>query len=84
MLASGVPTAVQLMWIPLTELDLRQQFLLATSLSSQYISGLWKSENVSYWRNCGFEKIQNLNDDIMMMIIFPVLDFIVPYPVRAP
>ncbi|KAI3991255.1 hypothetical protein MKX01_022476 [Papaver californicum] len=82
LLASGVPTAVQLMWIPLTELDLRQQFLLATSLSSQFISGLWKSESVSYWRNWGFEKIQNLNDDIMMMIIFPVLDFIVPYPVR--
>ncbi|KAI3864663.1 hypothetical protein MKX03_009183 [Papaver bracteatum] len=82
LLASGVPTAIQLMWIPLTELDLRQQFLLATSLSSQFISGLWKSENVSYWRNWGFVKIQNLNDDIMMMIIFPVLDFIVPYPVR--
>jgi hypothetical protein len=29
MLASGIPTSVHLMWIPLSELDLGQQFLMA-------------------------------------------------------
>ncbi|OVA16817.1 Peptidase M41 [Macleaya cordata] len=82
MLASGIPTAVHLMWIPLSELDIRQQFLLATRLSYQCMAGLWKDELVSYVRKWGFEKFKNINDDIMAMIIFPILDFIIPYPVR--
>ncbi|KAL2509751.1 FtsH extracellular protease family [Forsythia ovata] len=82
MIAAGIPTAVQLMWIPFTELDLRQQFLLITRLSYQCFNGLWNSSIVSHAKERIFKKIKNINDDIMMMIVFPVVEFIIPYQVR--
>nr|DAD33160.1 TPA_asm: hypothetical protein HUJ06_012011 [Nelumbo nucifera] len=82
MLASGIPTAVQLMHIPLSELDIRQQFFLAMRLSRQCLVGLWKSGVVQHVKRWVFEKIKNINDDIMMMIIFPIVEFIIPFPVR--
>lgn len=82
MLACGIPTTVNLMWIPFSELDFRQQFLLTLRLSRQCLNGLWKTRIVSYARNWVFEKIRNINDDIMMMVVFPIVDFIIPYPVR--
>ncbi|KAG6647320.1 probable inactive ATP-dependent zinc metalloprotease FTSHI 5, chloroplastic isoform X1 [Carya illinoinensis] len=82
MLACDIPTTVHLMWIPLSELDFRQQFLLTMRLSSQCLNGLWKSRIVSYAKNWVFEKIRNINDDIMMMVVFPTVEFIIPYPVR--
>ncbi|GAA0147429.1 metalloprotease [Lithospermum erythrorhizon] len=82
MLASGVPTAVQLMWIPLSELDLSEQFFLIARLSYQCLIGLWNSRIVEYARERAFRKIKNINDDIMMMIVFPIVEFIIPYPVR--
>lgn len=81
MLACDIPTTVHLMWIPLSELDFRQQFLLTMRLSSQCLNGLWKSRIVSYAKNWVFEKIRNINDDIMMMVVFPTVEFIIPYPV---
>lgn len=82
MIASGIPTAVQLMWIPFSELDFRQQFLLTIRLSHQCVNGLWNTRIVSYAREWLSEKIRNVNDDIMMMIVFPILEFVIPYPVR--
>ncbi|KAK8712778.1 hypothetical protein V6N13_148006 [Hibiscus sabdariffa] len=67
MLACGIPTAVQLMYIPFSELDFRQQFLLTIRLVHQCLTGLWKT---------------NINDDIMMVIVFPVIESIIPYLVR--
>lgn len=82
MLACDIPTTVHLMWIPLSELDFRQQFLLVTRLSSQCFNGLWKSRIVSYAKDWVFQKIRNINDDIMMMVVFPTVEFIIPYPVK--
>ncbi|KAJ6883908.1 inactive ATP-dependent zinc metalloprotease FTSHI 5 [Populus alba x Populus x berolinensis] len=82
MLASGIPTSVHLMWIPLSELDLGQQFLMALRLTGQCLNGLWKSRIVSYGRDWVVEKVRNINDDIMMVIVFPMLELIVPFPVR--
>ncbi|KAL7001516.1 hypothetical protein U1Q18_002668 [Sarracenia purpurea var. burkii] len=81
MLASGIPTAVQLMWIPFSELDFRQQFLLIMRISQQCFYGLWNTKIVSYARKWVLEKIRNMNDDIMMMIVFPLVELIVPFPV---
>lgn len=81
MLACGIPTTVHLMWIPFSELDFRQQFLLTLRLSHQCLNGLWKTRIVLYARDRVFEEIRNLNDDIMMMVVFPIVDFIIPYPV---
>ncbi|GFP92574.1 ATP-dependent zinc metalloprotease ftsh [Phtheirospermum japonicum] len=82
MLAANIPTAVQLMWIPFFELDFRQQFLLTVTLCRQCFTGLWNSTNVSRAKKWAFEKFRNVNDDIMMMIVFPVLEFVIPYEVR--
>ncbi|XP_059633376.1 probable inactive ATP-dependent zinc metalloprotease FTSHI 5, chloroplastic [Cornus florida] len=82
MIASGIPTAVQLMWIPFSELDFRQQFLLITRLSHQCLNGLWNTRIASYAREWLLRKIRNINDDIMMMIVFPLVEIIIPFPVR--
>ncbi|KAK4484070.1 hypothetical protein RD792_011289 [Penstemon davidsonii] len=82
MIAAGIPTAVQLMWIPFSELDISQQFLLITTLCRQCITGLWSSSIVSHAKSLSLERIKNINDDIMMMIVFPVLEFVIPYQVR--
>lgn len=81
MLASGIPTAVQLMWIPFSELNLRQQFLLVTRLCHQCLNGLWSLKFVSRGRDWILEKVRNINDDIMMMIVFPTVEFVIPYRV---
>ncbi|KAK4484067.1 hypothetical protein RD792_011286 [Penstemon davidsonii] len=82
MIAAGIPTAIQLMWIPFSELDISQQFLLITTLCRQCITGLWSSSIVSHAKSLSLERIKNINDDIMMMIVFPVLEFVIPYQVR--
>ena len=81
MLAYGIPTAVHLMWIPFSELDIRQQFLLTFRVSHWFLSGLWNSEVVINARNWIFRKIKDITDDIMMVIVFPIVEFLVPYPV---
>ncbi|KAL5566845.1 hypothetical protein UlMin_030009 [Ulmus minor] len=82
MLSCGIPTTVHLMWIPFSELDFRQQFLLTLRVFHQSFNALWKSNIVSNGRNWAFEKFQNINDDIMMTIVFPLLELMIPYPVR--
>lgn len=81
MLACGIPTAVHLMWIPLSELNIREQFLLIMRLSYRCLNGFWKTSNVSHGREWLLKKIRDLNDDIMMMIIFPLVELIIPFPV---
>ncbi|KAK6243386.1 hypothetical protein QUC31_009795 [Theobroma cacao] len=82
MLACGIPTAVQLMYIPFSELDFRQQFLLTIRMAHQCLTGLWKTKFVSYGKDWVYQKIRNINDDIMMVIVFPLIESIIPYPVR--
>lgn len=82
MLACGIPTAVHLMWIPLSELDFRQQFLLTVRLSHQCFNALWKTTVVTYARDWILQKFRNINDDIMMTILFPIVELILPYYVR--
>ncbi|KAK3172166.1 hypothetical protein Dsin_033173 [Dipteronia sinensis] len=82
MLSCGIPTTVQLMWIPFSELDLGQQLLLTARLAHQCFNGLQKTRFILIGRDWVFENIRNINDDIMMMIVFPVIELIIPYPVR--
>ncbi|KAJ8467400.1 hypothetical protein OPV22_029952 [Ensete ventricosum] len=82
MLASGVPTSVQLMWIPLSELDIRQQFLLLARPPSQFLVGLWKSSIVSYMREWAFSKTKNIIDDLMIVVGFPLVEVIIPKQIR--
>ena len=83
MLAYGVPTVVQLMWIPFSELDFGQQFLLVMRLCHQCLTGLWNTTVVSRARGWIIDKIRNINDDLMMMIVFPTVEFIIPYSVLS-
>ncbi|XVE62702.1 hypothetical protein DITRI_Ditri06bG0140900 [Diplodiscus trichospermus] len=82
MLASGIPTAVQLMYIPFSELDFQQQFLLTLRLAHQCLTGLWKTKFVSHVKDWVYQKFRNINDDIMMVVVFPLIEAIIPYPVR--
>lgn len=81
MLSQDIPTTVHLMWIPFSELNMKQQFLLTVHLIRQCINGVWKTGTVSSGRDWVLEKIRNINDDIMMTIVFPVIEFIIPFPV---
>lgn len=81
MLACDIPTSIQLMWIPLSELDFSQQFMLAVRLVHQCFNGVRKSRTVSTCRHWISENIRNTNDDIMMLIVFPLLELIIPFPV---
>ncbi|XP_019191335.1 PREDICTED: probable inactive ATP-dependent zinc metalloprotease FTSHI 5, chloroplastic isoform X2 [Ipomoea nil] len=82
MLSSKIPTVVQLMWIPFLELKIHQQFLLIANLCNQCLAGLWNSPIVSYRRDWLWTKVGNITEDIMMMIVFPVLDNVIPYRLR--
>lgn len=83
MLAAGIPTTIQLMWIPLSELDLSQQFLLVVNFTRECITGLLRTSFVSGVKNWTFEKIRDVNDDIMILIVFPLLEFVIPYQVTS-
>jgi hypothetical protein len=54
---------------------------MALRLTGQCLNGLWKRRIVSYGRDWVVEKVRNINDDIMMVIVFPMLELIVPFPV---
>ncbi|KAJ8421422.1 hypothetical protein Cgig2_030837 [Carnegiea gigantea] len=82
MIASGVPTAVQLMWIPLSELSIYQQTLLMARLSHKLFNGIWNTRVVSIGRERILKNVKNINEDIMMMIVFPTVEFLMPHPVR--
>lgn len=82
MIASGVPTAVQLMWIPLSELSIYQQTLLMARLSHKLFNGIWNTGVVSFRREQILGKVKNMYEDIMMIIVFPIVEFLIPHPVR--
>ncbi|KAL8201414.1 hypothetical protein R6Q57_012753 [Mikania cordata] len=81
MLASNVPTSVQLMWIPFSELDIKQQFLLPIRLSRQLLIGFWNARDVSTVDGI-FNLVKNINRDILVLIICPFLELITPSRVK--
>lgn len=81
MLSSGVPTSVQLMWIPFSELSLQQQFLLAMKITRQCFIELWKNRTISSYRDGIVERYRTLYEDIAVTIFIPVVDFLLPYTV---
>lgn len=83
MIAAGIPTAIQLIWIPLSELDLSQQFLLLVNFTRECITGLLRTSSVSRVTNWTFTTIRDVNDDIMILIVFPILEFVIPYKVTT-
>lgn len=81
MLACDFPTAVHLMWIPFSELDLDQRLLVTVRLFRRFLSGLSNYEVVLNTRNWILTTIKDTIDDIMMVIGFPLVEFLIPYPV---
>ncbi|XP_022719027.1 probable inactive ATP-dependent zinc metalloprotease FTSHI 5, chloroplastic [Durio zibethinus] len=77
MLACGIPAAVQLMYIPFSELNFCQQFLLTTRLAHQCLTGLWKTKYVALGKDWVYQKFKTINDDIMAVVVFPLIDSIV-------
>lgn len=83
MLASDVPTSIQLMWIPFSELSVGQHFLLMMRFTYQSWTGVWNSRNVTFVRQKIFERFKNLNEDILLVIVFPVVEFVIPSSVTT-
>lgn len=83
MLACGIPTAVHLMWIPLSELSVRQRISVILRFPLRFLSGRWNSETVLTTTNLIFDNIKEMTDDIMTVIGFPIVEYILPNPVRV-
>jgi len=81
MLACGIPTAVRLMWIPLSELSVRQQISVILGFPLRFLSDQWNSETVLTTANLIFDNIKEMTDDIMTVIGFPIMEYILPDPV---
>ncbi|XP_051145687.1 probable inactive ATP-dependent zinc metalloprotease FTSHI 5, chloroplastic isoform X2 [Andrographis paniculata] len=82
MIAAGVPTVTQLMWIPFSELNISQQFRVIVKMCRWCLTELWRNIYVDRARRWLLRKIRNINDDLMMMIVFPFVEFVIPYQVR--
>ncbi|KAL5068596.1 hypothetical protein RYX36_019483 [Vicia faba] len=83
MIACDIPTTVHLMWIPLSELKLHQQFSVILRLPRRFLSDQWNSEAALNARSWFFDSIKETADDIMMVIGFPVVELILPNMVRV-
>lgn len=81
MLACGIPTAVHLMWIPLSELSVHQRISVILRFPLRFLSGRWNSETVLTTTNLIFDNIKEMTDDIMTVIGFPIVEYILPNPV---
>ncbi|XP_020580621.1 probable inactive ATP-dependent zinc metalloprotease FTSHI 5, chloroplastic [Phalaenopsis equestris] len=82
MISSGIPTAVHLMWIPFSDLGLREQFFLIRTMLSQALTGFWNCAFISFVKKPVFSGVKNITDDLMVTLIFPIMEFIIPKPVR--
>lgn len=82
MLASNVPVSVRLMWIPFSELDMDQQFLLPIRIFRQLLVGLWNAGDVKTRVDSIFDWVVNINKDILVLIVCPLLEFVIPSPAK--
>lgn len=82
MIASGIPTTVQFMWIPISDLDIDDQFFLVKRFSYHCLNGMWNSDFISSVRPLIFSSIKNTTNDLMVTVIFPIVEFIIPKKVR--
>ncbi|KAI5398282.1 probable inactive ATP-dependent zinc metalloprotease FTSHI 5, chloroplastic [Lathyrus oleraceus] len=77
MIACDIPTAVHLMWIPLSELKLRQQFSVILRFPRRFLTDQWNSEAALNARSWFFDTIKDTTDDLMTVIGFPVMELLV-------
>ncbi|CAN1345877.1 Probable inactive ATP-dependent zinc metalloprotease FTSHI 5, chloroplastic [Linum perenne] len=82
MIGNDIPATVHFMWIPLSELNIRQLFLLAVRLVRRCFVELWKRAHVYDKVDQLWEEILILNEDIMVSIVCPLIELVIPYSVR--
>ncbi|XP_057515856.1 probable inactive ATP-dependent zinc metalloprotease FTSHI 5, chloroplastic isoform X2 [Amaranthus tricolor] len=83
MIASGVPTAVRLMWIPLSELNIYQQAVLVAKLFHGLLDDLWNEQKISFGRKFLWNEIKYTTADLFTVVVFPIVEFLIPYQVRV-
>ncbi|VFQ70809.1 unnamed protein product [Cuscuta campestris] len=83
MISSKIPIAVQLMWIPFLEWGFYRTFMMVAHLFNQCLAFFWNNDFVAHRMELVWSKVSVTTEDIMMMIVVPVLEFVIPYPVRA-
>ncbi|GAU21882.1 hypothetical protein TSUD_33790 [Trifolium subterraneum] len=81
MLACGIPTAVDVMWIPFSELTLQQLFSLMLSYPRRFLRDPRTYEAVLNARDLIFDSIKETIED-MMVIVFPIAEYVLSEPTR--
>ncbi|KAI3698633.1 hypothetical protein L2E82_42328 [Cichorium intybus] len=77
MLASNVPTNIQLMWIPFSELDIRQQVLVPIRVLNKLVVWLWKFRDFSAVQDV-VDQVKQINKEIIVVFLSPILEFVIP------
>lgn len=80
-MASGIPTVVHFMRIPLAEMNIRQQIFFIARVSYTFLKELWKTKIVTRESQRVFSFIKDTNDDFLVTFVFPVLEFVIPLSV---
>ncbi|XP_045809012.1 probable inactive ATP-dependent zinc metalloprotease FTSHI 5, chloroplastic [Trifolium pratense] len=81
MLARGIPTAVHLMWIPFSELNLHQLFSVVLSSPRRFLRDPRIYEAVLNARDLIVDSIKETIED-MMVIVFPIAEYVLSEPTR--
>ncbi|KAL8171854.1 hypothetical protein V2J09_023658 [Rumex salicifolius] len=82
MVASGIPISVQVMPIPVTELTLYQQILIAGRFAFSLAYQFWKTKTISSYKDYFIDDMKIIVDDALMRILFPLVEFVIPYSAR--
>lgn len=74
----GIPSTVHFMWIPLSEMDIQQQFHFITRYTYMCLAEFRKYKPVKIGGEWLMNKIKCTTDDIMVMIVFPLIEILLP------
>lgn len=82
MVASGIPTTIEFMSIPFKEWGLKFQLLVPLKLCYRVFNFIWSnviSEPVFWYLG----KLNYIIEEVMVRVGFPIIEFIIPQPIRT-
>lgn len=82
MVTSGIPTTIEYMSIPFKEWELRHQILVPLKFCYRVLKFLWLKV-ISVPVNWYFGKLRNILEVFMVRVGFPIIESILPYPIRT-
>lgn len=82
MVTSGIPTTIEYMSIPFKEWELRHQILVPLRFCYRVLNFFWLKW-ISVPVNWYFGKLSNILEVVMVRVGFPIIESILPYPIRT-